>query len=88
MDCSPLSSIPSSGASSLPRDQNHISYVSCIGKQSLPLVPPGKLSNNPYYLAKRDIREFDLHKYLSLKFVFFLIFMDMKWSMRLKEENF
>ena len=79
--------MPSSRASSLPRDQNHITYVSCIGKQSLPLVTPGKLNNNPYYLAKRDIGEFDLHKYLSLKVVF-LIFMDVKWSMRLKGENF
>jgi len=35
--------MPSSKGSSQPRDQTHISNVSCIGRAcSLPLVPPGK----------------------------------------------
>ena len=58
MDCSPPGSsvcgilqgrilewvaMPSSRDSSQPRDQNCISYVSCIGRQVLlPLAPPGK----------------------------------------------
>ena len=32
----------SSRGSSQPRDQIHISYVSCTGRQTLPLAPPGK----------------------------------------------
>ena len=56
MDCRPLGSsshrllqarilewvaMPSSG-SSQPRDRTRISYVSCVGRNSLPLAPPGK----------------------------------------------
>ena len=39
-------SFRSPGESSWPRDQTHVSYVSCIGRQVLylPLGPPGKLS--------------------------------------------
>ena len=34
--------ISSSRGSSSPRNQTNICYVSCIGRSSLPLVPPGK----------------------------------------------
>ena len=36
--------MPSSRGSSQPRDQTYVSYVSCIGRSSLPLAPPGKLT--------------------------------------------
>ena len=34
--------MPSSRGTSQPRDQTHISYVSCFGRWALPLEPPGK----------------------------------------------
>ena len=36
--------MPSSRGSSQPRDRTYVSYVSCIGRSSLPLAPPGKLT--------------------------------------------
>ena len=41
--------MPCSRGSSWPRDQTHVSYVSCIGRQILPLAPPGK----PIYIYIR-----------------------------------
>ena len=67
MECSPLgpcvhgilqarimewAAMPSSRRSSQLRDGNHVSYVSCIGRQDffLPLELPGKLNNGPYLI--------------------------------------
>ena len=37
--------MPSCRGSSQPRDRTQVSYIYCIGRQSLPLVPPGKPKN-------------------------------------------
>jgi len=47
--------MPSSKGSSRPRDQTHISYVFCIGRQVLyhyflPLLPPGKSKEHTAYV--------------------------------------
>ena len=47
--------MPCSRGSSQPRDQTHISYVSCTGNDSLPLAPPGKIKQvitNSHYILK------------------------------------
>ena len=41
--------VPSSRGSHQPRGQTHVSYVTCIGSDSLPLVPPGKPPCIPLY---------------------------------------
>ena len=49
--------ISSSRGSSSPRNQTHSCYVSCIGRSSLPLVPPGKPHHSywpPGYFTDRN----------------------------------
>ena len=43
--------ISSPRGSSSPRNQTHICYVSCIGRSSLPLVPPGKTHHSYWPLG-------------------------------------
>ena len=50
--------MPSSKGSSWPRDQTHMSYVSCIGRQVLlPLAPPGKPLGQAQVLHK-EMKQF------------------------------
>ena len=65
MDCSPQSffvhevfqarilewvTMPSSRGSSWPRDQTHISWISCIAGQFFAIEPPGKPKLDPYLM--------------------------------------
>ena len=77
MDCSPTGSsvhgilqarilkwiaISSSRGSSWPRDQTHISYVSCIGRLVLsPLVPSGKHKVGGKIIKRAKKQEKDLY---------------------------
>ena len=67
--------MPFSRDSPQPRDQTHVSYVSCIGRQVLyPLVPPGKPPKQAFMQWFTEFRElflsvWKLIKTLNLYFV-------------------